>query len=200
MTRSISIAFILFMFFAFDLHAQDLKFSIVKGKKSLGELHVSRNSSDEGFDINIRSQVKFWFFGTRRVLYTIKNRFYSKRLISASSKSTLNNKTRHETSITDEDIRYKFCDVYEEETSYCDTSSIHYTIAYMYFKEPKNISKVYSERYLEYLPIEKMEDKRYKVTLPNGTKNYFIYDENGLTKEVEVNHTLAKFYFKRIES
>ncbi|NNC95376.1 MAG: hypothetical protein HKN92_07415 [Chitinophagales bacterium] len=175
---------------------EELKFDIIKGKKTLGELQVAKFPNQNGFDIHIESQIKFWFFGTRRLIYSIYNNFKESYLLTAGSKSTLNDKTRHETSITKESNQYTFKDLHENETHFCDTSRIRYTIGYMYFKEPTHINKVYSERYLEYLPIEKVEEHRYKIILPNGTKNYFKY-VNGIAVEVEVNHTLAKFYFKK---
>ena len=190
------LALLLCTFSLTSTHSQELVYDIVKGKKKLGELHADRYMVDNGFLIDIESNVKFWFFGNRRVMYKLVNKYESKTLISSFSTSTMNDKPRHTTSISYEIGKYKFSDVQDSEINFCDTTHINYTIAYMYFKEPGNIDLVYSERYLKYLPLEKVDDHKYKVSLPGGVKNYFTYD-NGLTKEVEINHTLAKFYFKR---
>lgn len=74
---------------------------------------------------------------------------------------------------------------------------IHYNQLSLYFKEPVNISQVYSDSYQQFLPIVKMGNSCYKVLMPDGNVNYYYY-RNGACIRVKVEHSLFTVEFIRV--
>ncbi|HET9824973.1 MAG TPA: DUF6134 family protein [Chitinophagaceae bacterium] len=66
---------------------------------------------------------------------------------------------------------------------------ITYSMLSMYCKEPQNISKVYSDNFETFLPIQKIDGHKYKITLRDGNYNYYCY-KDGVLNRVEIHHTL----------
>ncbi|QRR04057.1 hypothetical protein HWI92_05225 [Dyadobacter sandarakinus] len=64
------------------------------------------------------------------------------------------------------------------------------TITGLYYKEPVNLSEVYSERYGRMCGIKKLSEGKYGVALPDGKQGVYLY-KNGLCREV--NTDLAGF-------
>ncbi len=64
---------------------------------------------------------------------------------------------------------------------------IHHCVTSIHFAEPRNLGHVYSERWGEFLKMEKLPDGRYGLHLPSGEVNYYRYQNNQLTHLV-VNH------------
>jgi hypothetical protein len=69
-------------------------------------------------------------------------------------------------------------------------SPINSTITSLYYREPVNISEVYSERYGKMCSVKKLSEGKYGVSLPDGKQGIYSY-KNGLCKEV--NTDLAGF-------
>lgn len=67
---------------------------------------------------------------------------------------------------------------------------INSTITSLYYKEPVNISEVYSERYGKMCSVKKLSEGKYGVSLPDGKQGIYSY-KDGLCKEV--NTDLAGF-------
>ena len=66
---------------------------------------------------------------------------------------------------------------------------ITYNMLSLYSKEPVNISQVYSDNFESFIAIEKTEAHKYKITLPDGNYNYYIYKDGVLTT-IEIHHSL----------
>ena len=59
----------------------------------------------------------------------------------------------------------------------------------LYSKEPENIGKAYSVNFESFLTIQKVDVHKYKITLPDGSYNYYCY-KDGLLNIIEVHHGL----------
>lgn len=64
---------------------------------------------------------------------------------------------------------------------------ITYNTLCMYFQEPVNISKVYSDNHQCYLEIVKESDGGYSITSSDGTTNTFYY-QSGICYKVKIDH------------
>ena len=69
------------------------------------------------------------------------------------------------------------------------SGSIEYNIARLYSQEPVNIRSVYSDAFQQFLAIEKMEDHKYKIKLPDGNYNHYSY-HNGVCFQIDVHQSL----------
>ncbi|MTI39160.1 DUF6134 family protein [Fulvivirga lutimaris] len=75
-------------------------------------------------------------------------------------------------------------------------ADISYFSAKMYFEEPVHIKSVFSERFLEYCPLEALGDHKYKLSLPNGKDNIYTYVDGKLV-EVYVDRTWFSLKFEK---
>jgi len=75
-----------------------------------------------------------------------------------------------------------------ERTEVTKAYPITYNMLSFYSKEPENISKVYSDNFQSFIAIQKTDQHRYKVTLPDGNYIYYSY-KNGVLSLVEIHHS-----------
>ena len=73
-------------------------------------------------------------------------------------------------------------------------NNIAYTQLSLYFFEPVNVSQVYSDKYEQYLKIEKKQNQLYAIDFPDGNKNYYSYS-NGVCSRVRVEQSLFTIEF-----
>jgi uncharacterized protein DUF6134 len=66
---------------------------------------------------------------------------------------------------------------------------ITYNMLSLYSREPENISRVYSDNFETFLAIQKVDGHKYKITLPDGNYNYYLYT-GGVLNLVEIHHSL----------
>lgn len=76
-------------------------------------------------------------------------------------------------------------------------TEIEECVADLYFGEPRQVNRVFSETLGRFLPLKSLGGGVYELILPEGRKNVFRY-ENGTLMSVEVNHTLGKAMFVKI--
>jgi uncharacterized protein YfaQ (DUF2300 family) len=73
---------------------------------------------------------------------------------------------------------------------------IQISVASLYFTEPKNHQRIYSEVWGQFLPLT-MKDNSYTLQLPNGRTTTFIY-ENGQLQEIHTTTKVGKVKIKRV--
>lgn len=66
----------------------------------------------------------------------------------------------------------------------------------LYFQEPVGQSFIFAENYQELCPVELVSPGVYKITLPQGKVNHYIY-KNGQLEEIKVFRTMVNLVFKR---
>ncbi|HMF71688.1 MAG TPA: DUF6134 family protein [Flavitalea sp.] len=66
---------------------------------------------------------------------------------------------------------------------------INYNLMSLYCREPVNIARVYSDNYQQFLPITKINAHTYKIELPDGNYNHYIYNR-GICVKVDVFNNL----------
>jgi hypothetical protein len=71
---------------------------------------------------------------------------------------------------------------------------IRYNMLLLYTTIPQAVSKVYSANFQKHLDIKKMEDNRYRLTMPDGKFNYYTY-KNGICSRVEIVRKLFTLQF-----
>ncbi len=140
----------------------------------------------------IESSVVVKFFASIKLDYYFSNQFNNGMLKKAHTRNLMNENLRASSQIKWDGKQYDMM-VDDEQTVLKE--KIDYTMTTLYYDEPKNVDKVFSERYATFCTIKPVGKGKYELTLPNGKKNYYNY-VNGKCTEVEVNHSLATFYFK----
>ena len=65
---------------------------------------------------------------------------------------------------------------------------IRYNMLLLYCAIPENITKVYSDNYQKLLDLKKVDEHKYRLTLPDGNYNYYTY-RDGVCCKVDVERT-----------
>jgi hypothetical protein len=79
-------------------------------------------------------------------------------------------------------------EVDDKEKTKLKITPVTYNTLCMYFQEPVNISKVYSDNHQRFLDIEKTKDGGYKTVSPDNTANIFYYS-GGVCNRVKITHS-----------
>lgn len=170
---------------------QMLKYDVVKGTKTLGEMTVERRSYNNEIEYHIKSKVVF------RILFAFTidfecSAFYKNNILERESTvNKLNGSNQKSSDLVRNGDNYLHT---LNDLTTPEKGPIDYTIAAIYFQEPYSGQKVYSPQFGQYLTFEKIGDHVYKMESPDGT-NLYTY-MNGICTEVKVSRDFATFYFK----
>ena len=176
------------LFASANVMSQTNVYDVIVAGRTIGSLRV--------FDYAIKNQVE-----THRIESDFKILFYKGKfstqtsyvqgqLVSAVSAHEVNGdlkeKTQTKSSVkTLYEILFSGEDADEKPRKEFN-SPINNTVTSLYYKEPINISQVYSERYGQMCSVKKLSDGNYGVSLPDGKQGVYTY-KNGLCREVKTD-------------
>ena len=185
-------AILIFLFCAASsASGQMLKYDVVRGTKTLGEMTVERRSYNNEIEYHIKSKVVF------RILFSFTvdfecTAFYKNNILEKeSTASKLNGSIQKASELVRNGDNYSHT-LHDLTTT--EKGPIDYTIAAIYFQEPYSGQKVYSPQFGQYLTFEEIGNHVYEMESPDGTNIYTYL--NGICTEVKVSRDFAKFYFK----
>lgn len=170
--------------------AQTLHYDVVKGSKKLGDMTVKRTTTDNQVYYEIESEVTFRILFSFTVDYESTSEYRGGKLIKEYTHSKLNGSTQKESSIWHNGQNYTHD--YEGVKSSVE-GPISYSVAAIYFREPRDGQKVYSPQFGVDLQFEKISDGVYELESPDGTNEYHY--TNGICTQVKVYRDFAKFSF-----
>jgi hypothetical protein len=176
-----------------EVSAQQINYDVYLNEKQVGSLSAKRSTKDELINYWIESDVNFRFIFKMNMNYTFETVFQNDMLIRAFTKNVVNDDEKSSSKVTWNGKFYQM-EVKNEQTVLKNTR-ITYSMAMLYFREPRNVSQVFSERYARFLAIKPLKEHYYELTMPDGKKNFYSY-ANGLCQLVEVQHTVGKISFK----
>ena len=177
--------------------SQSRKYLVYKGHKEIGVLTINKKNISDEEHFRIESDATFRVVFEFSTQFTMDAVFKAGKLKSSYTKNILNDSERESTLIELENGRYKRV-IDGEDLDYLEIKHPEYSMAHLYYKEPKNMSEVFSERFGEFLSIKEINPSEYELTLPDGRTNIYTY-KNGRCSEVKVNHMLATLYFKLVQ-
>ena len=151
---------------------------------------IASGSSELHYLIN--STVHIDFISDIDVEYSLQSTFKSDILHFSKLLNKVNKDTQRYTQVQREGNGYKTWD--GKKNDYISEKDIVYSVCCLYFKEPAGMSHVYSENYLAFCPITKV-DEYYLIEFPDGNKNYYKY-QNGTCIWVEAHQKLYKIIFR----
>ena len=177
------------------LAAQQMNYEVVLNNKRIGSLEAKKNLRDGLLHYLIESDVTFRFLFKMNLDFTYETTYQNDMLIKASTRNRVNEDVRGSSKVT-WNGNYYLLEV-KNDRSVLKNIKITYSMASLYFKEPKQIGQVFSERYGKFLSIKPVTEHRYELTMPDGKKNYYSY-ENGICQSVELDQSIGKVFFKLI--
>lgn len=187
---------LLFLFPA-CLSAQDrnLEFNIVHHGDVKGVLQLTEHSEGNIRRIRVESQIKTSFL-FQITIKTIEEAVYREGLLVFSRfYQKINDNEKSDRGMIWKDGSYQASGT--QKTVKLPGLPVEHTILSLYYKEPQNIREIFSDNFQKYLPINKTSAGKYRVDLPNGSSNYYIYQQGRLVRvEVEQPFYALQFILK----
>ncbi|MEP1034349.1 DUF6134 family protein [Ekhidna sp.] len=174
---------------------QTVHYDVVKGSKKLGDMTVKRMLSENQVKYEIESKVTFRILFSFTVDYESTSEYKYGQLIKEYTHNQLNGSTQKKSTIWYDGEKYTL-DLNGSRTT-LNNRIIEYSVATIYFEEPRDGQEVFSPQFGEYLEFNKVGEHQYEMESPDGI-NLYTYT-NGICSEVKVNRDFAKFYFRITE-
>jgi hypothetical protein len=115
---------------------------------------------------------------------------------SKAIKSSGKDADKDKTIVTQKEAKH-YSIVHNGEKSVLNTTEILHSVGEMYFVEPHQINRIFSETLGIFLTLNSLGNGLYELLLPEGKKNVYKY-EKGTLVQVEVSQTLGKAYIIRV--
>lgn len=161
---------------------QERMYDVIRKGDNVGTLKATVSNTPLGQFFYIESKVKVWVVISIKINYNQSNLFKDGLLQQAAMIRTVNGSTKVSNNILRNPKGY-VCMRMGGDTVMVK-EEIRHTIAKLYFHEPVNITRVYSENFLSFLAIKSTGPHTYELTLADGKKNYYTY-VNGLCTKVQ---------------
>ncbi|MFY0253413.1 DUF6134 family protein [Chitinophaga sp. 30R24] len=179
--------------FFLQTHAQTSTFEVRIANHAVGIIEANRKMSGSAKSISIKTRIQVML---SKVNSDIFNE-YTNNILTAAKSSRISGKSGEDKQTITRRNGKEYTVIVNGERSIIDNAEIADCVADLYFTEPKQVNRVFSETLGRFLPIKSVGGGIYELLLPEGKKNVYKY-ENGLLVSVEVNHTLGKAIFVRI--
>lgn len=75
----------------------------------------------------------------------------------------------------------------------CDP--IRFNTLLLFINKPESITKVYSDNFQKHLELKKIDDNKYRLTMPDGNYNFYTY-KGGVCHKVDIERTLFTIHFE----
>lgn len=177
-----------------------IEFGVYHGDKSIGNITITKKQENGLTHYQLHSEVKYetWVYDYNRTSI-IKVAFDEDKLVSARSKVIEGGDLDEHTKTTLKGNGHYFCEKLIAEESFKLEDNIATSCASLYFNEPRENMKVFSETYQQLFTIDVLDNHAYEVEFPGSKSNRYYY-ENGDLQKVEVDRRWFTITFKRQKS
>ncbi|MFX1702493.1 hypothetical protein PV783_00990 [Chitinophaga sp. CC14] len=172
--------------------AQTNTFEVRIANHAVGTIEANRKLAGNAKSIIIKTRIQIML---SKINSDIANE-YSNNVLTTAKVSRVSGKSGEDKQTTIHRNGKEYTIIVNGAKSVIDTE-IEECVADLYFMEPRQLNRVFSETLGRFLPVKSLGGGVYELILPEGKKNVFKY-ENGILKQVEVNHTLGKALFVKI--
>ncbi|MCI2228339.1 hypothetical protein MC378_04100 [Polaribacter sp. MSW13] len=169
---------------------EKLIFDIIHRNKVIGILEATKINNNAKTYYKSSTTINTRIIKDIEVNYKYDVTFNTNFLTSSNVSITVNEKLHTKTVTKWNKNSYQVIKNRNKENSIKDT--ITYSTIQLYFKEPRNISKCFSEQNGKFNSIIAMGNHIYKKVNPKGNQNLYYY-ENGLLKKADINGGLIHF-------
>lgn len=165
-------------------------FDIVLKDKIVGSLEVSRSTQDSTTYYNSTTSIKTRLIKNIEVDYKYDVVFDDRMLKKADVQITVNDRPHAETITLWKEGHYRILKKGHEEITMI--GPIDYTTILLYFKEPVNIDRCYSEQDGSLNSIIRLGDHSYKKINAKGKENTYHY-QNGVLTNAVIDGGIVRF-------
>lgn len=172
------------------LSAQTLRYDVMKGNKNLGAMEVTRTVRGSTEEIKFKSDVTFRVLLSFRIKFDQYEKFVKGELNWGKALSTLNGRTQKDSKIVANERGHLLT---LDGVSAQVTDPIEFSVSQIYFSEPRDGQRVFSQQFAQFFTFKKVDDHKYVLSSPDGD-NYYTYT-NGICTHVRVLRDFANFSF-----
>ena len=172
-----------------SLKAQDkqLQYNILRNGKVIGWTKLTKTTTDQKSKISLESEVKARFIFLFVVSALEEAAFERGVLVYSSQFRKTNSDVKENKTMKLTNHGYE---MYKgKDTEQLQIPILRNHMLSLYFDEPTQCSRVYSDSFQRVLDIERLGKGGYKINLPDGNSSSYYY-ENGICTRVEINHRM----------
>jgi hypothetical protein len=172
-----------------SLKAQEkqLDYEVVRNGKVIGWTKLVKTTTDQQVGIKLNSEVKtrFVFQFVAKAMEEVV--FNNGQLVYTSQFTKLNGDVKEDKSMRWTARGYE---VYKgKDTQPLSFSLLHAHMLGLYFEEPRQGEKIYSDRFQQLLDVHKIAGGGYRINLPDGGSCTYYY-QHGVCTEVKIDQRL----------
>ena len=166
---------------------KNLNYSIISKGDTVGKMQIMQHISGTDISYSVSSTVTTKMLMTIKVNVHEEAQYHNKKLMSSSSQRIINDKPKANKQTKWYQNYYLVSDDNKQNT--LQEKEITYDFSMLYFKEPSDIKKIYSNYYQTNIPIQQQDAHSYQINLPDGGSNTYYYI-NGVCSHVDMHSTL----------
>ena len=150
-------------------------FNIYHGKNSIGFLKITETRQGEKTQIDVRSEIEarliFTYTATGAESYAYRN----DTLISSNLFRKVNDRVRLKQKMVWSGNHYRVTG--PDFHKILDVQNIRFNLTRLFLQEPEGITQVFSDRFGQWVPVNRTGAHEYEVVLPNHSRTIFSYQE-----------------------
>jgi len=178
------------------LNAQTRRYDVVLSGDKIGDLTVTRTvkGAFTTYKLESRSEAKVPLIGTKKNYVLMDVTYKDGKLVSSYCKNEINDEVDNYASISWDAAAGKY-NITNEKKKLTYAAPVTFSVISLYFKEPKGLNTLFTERIGEAYALKDLGDGRYEYKIPNGDKNVYVY-KNGELVETERKTIIGTVYVK----
>lgn len=176
------------------LRAQTHNYEIRFGNHTIGNVKAQCKINGALKSIAIQSRVQMKLLAKFDLDITCE--YNNNMLIHAKAVRNSGRESDNKSTTTHRDGK-NYTVVQNGERTVLNNTEILHSVSELYFAEPRQAARVFSETLGIFLPLKALGNGEYELNLPEGKKNIYKYQKGALV-QVEINHTFGKAYIVRV--
>jgi hypothetical protein len=174
-TSSITRLILVIIFFAFGIYSHQASGSILHYEVKVGFIGSGRLSVERIFhgindySLKIEGDVKIPF---KKIRYYTLSRFVESRLSNSDVTKHINDELKDKTTVRLQQSVYHI-QIDDKKSQLKD--EVSYTVAQLYYREPKGIEQIFSEKFGAFCPMISKSQGVYELRLPDGIRSEYHY-------------------------
>ena len=173
------------------LVGQSYEYKIEIAGIRIGDLNVSKSFKDSITTYQFQSKVKFWLFGTVHVNHEITTTYKNNQLMTCLSNSLVNG-TTYKSSVKWNGTYYDIdAHTYQYDFVGKIFEPIHWSVTRIYFDEPVNQTRIFSENYGVWAETKLLKRGIYEVQVNKSHNKYYF--QSGFLYKIVMDNKVKNF-------
>lgn len=182
------------LFFCTILPAQELVFNAFLGDDYIGTMIVTKSETQEGTDYRAVTDLNVKYIISIDLDLRYRALYQDGQLQLTAFEYERNHKLKE--SCQGQRHGNTFTTQRPGEQLKEELANIHHSLMASYFNEPINADAIFSERWGQNIPLERIANNKYKLTLPDGKESYMTFAD-GLCQESRIVSGWGTITFRR---